>query len=171
MTMILFYEKPGCTNNTKQKLLLAAAGHKVCAKSLLTENWTAERLMTFFGTRPVAEWFNRSSPKVKSGEVVPEQMQADKALEMMLADPLLIRRPLIVADGRYEVGFESTLIESWLGLTNKDKQDLETCVKIHETKPYPEPDKTIKNKSKKLKTNLQKSPQNPRAKNIALRAA
>ena len=155
MTMILFYEKPGCTNNTKQKLLLAAAGHKVCAKSLLSESWTAERLMTFFGARPVAEWFNRASPKVKSGEVVPEQMQADKALEMMLADPLLIRRPLIVADGRYEVGFEPAVIESWLGLTYKDKQDLETCAKIHETKLCTEPNKTIqKLRQKNEKTNL-----------------
>jgi nitrogenase-associated protein len=119
--------------------MLAAAGHTVWAKSLLTEAWTAERLLTFFGARPVAEWFNRAAPKVKSGEVVPEQMQADKALEMMLADPLLIRRPLIAANGRFEVGFEAELIDSWLGLSNKVKQDLETCVKIHETKLCPDP--------------------------------
>ena len=134
MTMILFYEKPGCANNTKQKVMLVAAGHTVWAKSLLTEAWTAERLMTFFGTRPVAEWFNRASPKVKSGEVVPEQMQADKALGMMLKDPLLIRRPLIAANGRFEVGFEPALIDSWLGLSNKDKLDLESCANIQETK-------------------------------------
>jgi nitrogenase-associated protein len=139
MTMILFYEKPGCTNNTKQKVMLAAAGHTVWAKSLLTESWTAERLLTFFGARPVAEWFNRAAPKVKSGEVIPEQILAEKALEMMLADPLLIRRPLIAANGRYEVGFEPAVIESWLGLSNKVRQDLETCAKIHETKPCPEP--------------------------------
>lgn len=139
MTMILFYEKPGCTNNTKQKVLLAAAGHNVWAKSLLTEAWTAERLMTFFGARPVSEWFNRASPKVKSGEVIPEQLQADKALEMMLADPLLIRRPLIAANGRFEVGFEPAIIETWLGLSNKVRQDLETCAKIHETKPCQDP--------------------------------
>ena len=62
MTMVLFYEKPGCTNNTKQKVMLAAAGHTVWAKSLLTEAWTAERLLTFFGTRPVAELFHTWNP-------------------------------------------------------------------------------------------------------------
>ena len=139
MTMVLYYEKPGCTNNTKQKLMLAAAGHTVWAKSLLTEAWTAERLLTFFGTRPVAEWFNRAAPKVKSGEVVPELLKADKALEMMLAEPILIRRPLIAANGRFEVGFEPAVIESWLGLTNKLNGDLETCSKIHDSKPCPEP--------------------------------
>jgi nitrogenase-associated protein len=133
--MIIFYEKPGCANNTKQKRMLAAAGHTVWAKSLLTETWTAERLLTFFGTRPVAEWFNRSAPKIKSGEVVPELMLAEKALEMMLAEPILIRRPLIEANDRFEVGFDPAVIESWLGLTNKMNGDLEVCEKIHETKP------------------------------------
>ena len=139
MTMIIFYEKPGCANNTKQKVMLAAAGHTVWAKSLLTEAWTADRLLTFFGTRPVVEWFNRAAPKVKSGEVVPEQMQAENALEMMLADPILIRRPLIAANGRYEVGFEPAVIESWLGLTNKIQSNLEGCAKAHENNPCPEP--------------------------------
>jgi nitrogenase-associated protein len=137
--MILFYEKPGCANNTKQKMILAAAGHTVWAKSLLAEAWTAERLLTFFGTRPVAEWFNRAAPKVKSGEVVPEQIHAEKALEMMLAEPMLIRRPLIAANGRFEIGFEPAVIESWLGLTNKLQNNLEACAKAHETNPCPQP--------------------------------
>lgn len=134
MTMILFYEKPGCSNNTKQKVMLAAAGHTVWAKSILTEAWTAERLLTFFGARPVAEWFNRAAPRVKSGELDPEQIQAGTALEMMLAEPILIRRPLIAANGRFEVGFEPAIIESWLGLTNKIQNNLEICAKIHEIK-------------------------------------
>jgi len=135
MTMVLFYEKPGCVNNTKQKMMLAASGHTVWAKSLLTEAWTAERLRTFFGDRPVAEWFNRASPKVKSGEVVPELLHAETALEMMIADPILIRRPLISANGRFEVGFEPAIIDSWLGLTEKIQNNLELCAKIHEIKP------------------------------------
>jgi nitrogenase-associated protein len=137
--MILFYEKPGCANNTKQKVMLAAAGHTVWAKSLLTEAWTAERLLTFFGSRPVAEWFNRAAPKVKSGEIDPEQILAEKALEMMLAEPILIRRPLIAANGRFEVGFDPAIIESWLGLTNKIQNNLEICAKLHEIEICAEP--------------------------------
>jgi len=58
--------------------------------------WTKERLLAFFGNRPVPNG-STAPPKVKSGEVVPEALDADTALAMMIADPLLIRRPLIEA--------------------------------------------------------------------------
>ena len=137
MTIITFYEKPGCANNSRQKLLLAAAGHTVQAKSLLTEPWTKERLLAFFGNRPVAEWFNRAAPKIKSGEIVPEEIDAETALAMMRAEPLLIRRPLIEADGRREVGFDPEVIDAWLGLNKMVEGDLQECRKGHEAKPCP----------------------------------
>ena len=126
MTLITFYEKPGCANNTRQKALLAAAGHEVVARNLLTELWTEERLLEFFGNRPVAEWFNRAAPRVKSGEIVPEQMDEAEALQLMIADPVLIRRPLIEANGRREAGFNQEKIKAWLGL-NLVGKDLESC--------------------------------------------
>jgi len=135
MSTIVFYEKPGCSNNTRQKVLLAAAGHTVIAKSLLTEPWTKERLLGFFGQRPVAEWFNRAAPRVKSGEVIPEALDAETAIAMMRAEPLLIRRPLIEADGRREVGFDAEVIDAWLGLSRKPEHDLGTCQKGHAAKP------------------------------------
>ncbi len=91
MATVVFYEKPGCVNNTQQKRLLAAAGHTVWARNLLTEEWTPMRLRPFFGHLPVARWFNPSAPRVKSGEVRPEDMSEDDALLAMAADPLLIR--------------------------------------------------------------------------------
>jgi nitrogenase-associated protein len=126
MAQITFYEKPGCVNNTKQKALLAAAGHEVIARNLLTEPWTQERLLTFFCGRPVAEWFNRAAPRVKSGEIIPERFDADTALQLMLQEPLLIRRPLIEVEGRKEIGFDQELIHGWLGLTTNGS-DLESC--------------------------------------------
>ena len=77
MAKVIFYEKPGCKNNTKQKTLLKAAGHQLEAHNLLTEPWTKDNLRLFFGDRPVAEWFNKAAPKVKSGEVVPEKIDGD----------------------------------------------------------------------------------------------
>ena len=138
MATVVFYEKPGCGNNTKQKALLAAAGHTVIARNLLTEPWTQQRLLAFFGQRPVAEWFNRAAPRVKSGEVVPEQLDADTALQLMLQDPLLIRRPLIETEGRKEIGFDQDLIHDWLGLTPSGS-DLETCPRSAAHTPCPAP--------------------------------
>jgi len=63
--------------------------------------------------RPVAEWFNRNAPKMKpqprypwraalasiqsakSGAVMPEALDAESAMALMLTEPLLIRRPLL----------------------------------------------------------------------------
>ncbi len=128
MATVLFYEKPGCINNGKQKVLLAAAGHTVQAKSLLTEKWTAERLRAFFGDLPVAQWFNLSSPRVYGGEVSPEALDEKEALRLMLADPMLIRRPLMEVDGQRRVGFDPEVVERWIGLSSRaGGEDLETC--------------------------------------------
>ena len=138
MARIVFYEKPGCGNNTKQKALLVAAGHEVIARNLLTEAWTPQRLLAFFGDHPVADWFNRAAPRVKSGELVPEQLDANTAVQIMLQEPLLIRRPLIDADGHKEIGFDRDLIHKWLGLTPSGS-DLENCPRSASHSPCPEP--------------------------------
>ncbi len=117
MATIQFWEKPGCSGNARQKALLAASGHTVIARSLLAEPWTAERLRAFFGARPVAEWFNRAAPRVKSGDVRPESLDERAALALMLEDRLLIRRPLIQVGERCEVGFDMALVDDWIGLS------------------------------------------------------
>lgn len=142
MATVIFYEKPGCKNNTKQKTLLQAAGHQLETHNLLKESWTKDNLRLFFGDRPVVEWFNKAAPRVKSGEVVPEQIGAETALTMMLSDPLLIRRPLIQVGDRREVGFDVETVDNWIGLqavdeTHREKseelmsQDLQTCPSNH----------------------------------------
>ncbi|MEH2358792.1 ArsC/Spx/MgsR family protein [Nostoc sp.] len=147
MARVIFYSKPGCQGGTKQKVLLTAAGHEVIPYNLLTEPWTVERLRSFFGDRPVAEWFNRSSPKVKSGEVVPEKIDAETALGLMLREPLLIRRPLLEIGDRREVGFDVEKIDAWIGLKPVDeslqeisenlmKQDLQSCTHSHGNKHH-----------------------------------
>ena len=128
MARVILYEKPGCINSTKQKALLWAAGHEVIADNLLTTPWTIASLRPFFGDRPVAEWFNYSAPAVKSGEVVPENLDEGTALQLMIQDPLLIRRPLIQVGNVYRIGFDRNQIDAWIGLAaSKTVEDLETC--------------------------------------------
>lgn len=141
MATILFYEKPGCGNNTKQKIWLAASGHTVLAKNLLTEKWSAETLRSFFGELPVEKWFNPAAPRIKSGEVNPAAFDGETALNMMLADPLLIRRPLLEAEGQRRVGFDEEAIRQWIGLNQaKPEGNLEACPKGHHAKPCPNPE-------------------------------
>jgi nitrogenase-associated protein len=115
MAHVVFYEKPGCGTNRKQKALLAEAGHEVFARNLLDEPWTAERLRGFFGDTEVATWFNPNAPQVKSGDVDPNTFDAESALKTMLAEPLLIRRPLIESNGQKCSGFDRYLVASLLG--------------------------------------------------------
>lgn len=120
MATVVFYEKPGCINNTRQKAWLAASGHRVEARNLLHEPWTAMRLRVFFSTLPTAEWFNMSAPRIKAGEVQPDQLDADTALQLMLRDPLLIRRPLMEVDGECRTGFDPQEVRRWIGLAGDD---------------------------------------------------
>lgn len=144
MTRVVFYEKSGCANNARQKAWLAEVGHTIEARNLLTHTWTRDELLRFFGTRAVAEWFNRASPRVKSGEVKPDEIDAAAALTLLVTDPLLIRRPLIEADGRRETGFDLALIAEWLGLPESvfqsdPRRDVEGCPKGTHAEPCPSP--------------------------------
>jgi nitrogenase-associated protein len=128
MATVTFYEKPGCVNNTRQKTLLAAAGHQVVALNLLTEIWQPERLRTFFGKLTVRDWFNYSAPAIKLGEIEPENLTEQQALALMLGNPLLIRRPLMQVGDSFMAGFDQQAVDTWLGLKEiKPHQDLESC--------------------------------------------
>lgn len=115
MTLVIFYEKPGCATNARQKHLIKQAGHELVVKSLLTEAWTEERLRGFFGDLPVKSWFNRAAPAVKSGAVDPDRLDSATAIRLMLDEPLLIRRPLIDIGGQRCVGFDPATLDR-LGL-------------------------------------------------------
>lgn len=106
MPCIVFYEKPGCATNRLQKQLLRSAGLKLEVRNLLSESWTHEHLRRFFGELPVAEWFNRSAPAIKYGELDPTSLSQQQALDLMVAQPLLIRRPLIHYGTHYMAGFD-----------------------------------------------------------------
>lgn len=141
MATLIFYEKPGCGNNARQKRMLQDAGHELVVRDLLSEPWTVERLSDFFNGLPVVDWFNRAAPQIKSGEIDPAQVEADTALAMMLENPLLIRRPLIETEHWKLTGFDTKVIEARLGIAaNRDEpRSLEACPRHHAETPCPNP--------------------------------
>lgn len=118
MTHLVFYEKPGCGGNARQRATLQAAGHTLERRNLLTAHWTRENLLEFLSPLPVADWFNRAAPRIKNGELVPEALDAEAALALLIAEPLLIRRPLMLnaTDGSHHVGFDTAAVTAWIGL-------------------------------------------------------
>jgi nitrogenase-associated protein len=116
MANVIFYEKPGCASNAKQKALLLASGHEVDVRDLLHEAWSVSSLRPFFGAKPVREWFNIASPRVKSGEINPDAINPQEAIVMMILDPGLIRRPLMRIGDHCESGFDPAAVSRWIGL-------------------------------------------------------
>ena len=140
MATIHFFGKTGCINNKKQKDLLRAAGHQVLDYDLCTFSFSEDTLRSFFEDRPVADWFNSTAPAITSGEVQPALLDEKKALEAMLGDRLLIRRPLIQAANERFCGFDIDRIRELVGLKavwGREQEvdrllgdDLVTCPKI-----------------------------------------
>ena len=118
MTHIIFYEKPGCGGNARQRNALQIAGHTLERRDLLRAPWTRAALLQFLAPLPVTDWFNRAAPRVKSGAVQPTMLDADQALTLLLAEPLLIRRPLMqrADDQTCHVGFDTEAVNAWVGL-------------------------------------------------------
>ncbi len=124
MATIVFFEKTGCINNTKQKQILTLAGHQVEAIDLLEYPWTKEKLLAFFEGLPVKDWFNINAPSVQSGKVKPDNYSFNEALEAMLLEPLLIRRPLIMIGDHKIVGFDKEKIREVAGLRQNDNPEM-----------------------------------------------
>ena len=130
MKKLLFYEKTGCRGNARQKAMLEANGYTLVVKSLLDEPWERDGLRSFFGQRPVAEWFNDKAPAIKQGEVDPSSLDAEGALDIMLRKPILIRRPLIELAGKRACGFDHE-VQAMLGIVEQS-EGMEACQNIQE---------------------------------------
>jgi nitrogenase-associated protein len=145
VTKVLFYEKPGCLSNARQKSLLAELGHALEVRNLLREPWTAERLRPFFGARPVCDWFNLTAPRVRAGEIAPDALDESAALTLMVADPLLIRRPLIevrtdsTGAVMRDCGFASGPLLESLGVRIGPGDDLQSCSRTGDIPVCPDP--------------------------------
>ncbi|WP_372807672.1 hypothetical protein [Pontiella sp.] len=116
MAHVIFYEKPGCINNAKQKEWLEAAGHTIEAYNILEHPWEPEDLCTFLQGDDPANWFNRTAPAIKQGKLTPERFGAHEALAAMVVSPILIRRPLMQIGEVKLQGFEQETLDRLIGL-------------------------------------------------------
>lgn len=123
--IVYFYEKIGCANNTKQKALLRDSGFEVVSLDILNTEFENDELLEFFSGREIRDCFNPSAPDIKSGSIDFESLTKISMVEMMRANPILIKRPLIIFNGKKMVGFE--LMQKFLKV--QPSQDIEKCSK------------------------------------------
>lgn len=137
-----FFEKPGCKGNAKQRARLEELGYTLQVKDMLSEPWTADSLRPFFAQHPVSAWFNTSAVKVKSGEIDPSGFDEQAALKVLIADPMLIRRPLLRTPLGCAAGFAPGVELAEIGIDIPDHETVgEGC--LHKgLKPCQTPIKT-----------------------------
>lgn len=125
MKLVVFYEKPFCAANAKQKQILRASGCTLIERNLLEHGLDAEALRSFMGDNAVADWFNPAAPAIKNGEIFPETLDEASAMELLMANPILIRRPLMVIGSEKLCGFDADKVSEVLERT------VETMPKIN----------------------------------------
>ncbi|MES9935142.1 MAG: ArsC/Spx/MgsR family protein [Sedimenticola sp.] len=127
MSPLIFYEKPGCIGNQQQKILLESFGCKLDVRDLLSEPWSKERLHAYFSDTPVSEWFNLSAPQIKKGWIDLHDLEEGQALNLMLAEPILIRRPLLELGELKQAGFVDGPVLTALEIFLDPEEDLQSC--------------------------------------------
>ncbi len=82
--LVVFYEKPFCAANAKQKQILRSSGCILIERNLLEHGLDAEALRSFMGDYEVADWFNPAAPAIKNGEISPETLDETTALMLFV---------------------------------------------------------------------------------------
>lgn len=114
MKLIVFYEKPFCAANAKQKQLLRQSGCTLIERNLLEHGLEKEDLRAFMGDKKVSDWFNPAAPAIKNGEIFPETLNEAEAMELLMSNPILIRRPLMIIGTEKLCGFDEKRVSEML---------------------------------------------------------
>jgi nitrogenase-associated protein len=130
---IVFYEKPGCLGNKKQKELLKENGLELEVKSILDTKWDKKTLESFFIGLEKYEIVNESAPKIKKGEIDLNSITKEQLIYKMISDPILIKRPLIIAGESNICGFDIEKLNESLNLNISTTKKIGVCESSNET--------------------------------------
>ena len=122
-----FYEKTGCSGNARQKELLKSYGINFEVKSLLDTKWSYEELSAYFEDLSVEEMFNPFATQIKAGEINIKNLSKDEAINLMIKNPILIKRPLMEINGNKICGFDVEKINKILNLKIDTDKKINSC--------------------------------------------
>lgn len=122
-----FYEKTGCSGNAKQKELLKSHNISFSVKSLLDTSWSKETLSEFFKGLEVIDIFNPFAPQIRDKQIDINTLSKDEAIELMIKNPILIKRPLLDINGVKICGFDIEKINELLNVNIDTNKKLNTC--------------------------------------------
>lgn len=124
---IVFYEKPGCAGNARQKKLLKQCGYELDVRDMLSTAWSFKELEIFFNTLDNGEIVNITAPDIKNNIINIKEMTKDELIHLMIEKPLLIKRPLMVFGDYKLCGFDTQKLSEILNVDIALLKDISTC--------------------------------------------
>ena len=112
----IFYEKPGCTGNKKQKELLWSHGITLVVKSILDSSWSKEQLQAFFTGLDNDKIVNPFAPQIKKGDIDVSKLSQEELIDLMIQEPILIKRPLVEVNESKVCGFNKEKLSQLLNI-------------------------------------------------------
>lgn len=106
---MLFIEYPKCSTCKRAKKYLEEKGVTFQDRNIVEENPTKEELTEWIRVSglPVKKFFNTSGMKYRELGLKDKltSMSQEEQIELLASDGMLVKRPLLIGDGRILVGF------------------------------------------------------------------
>lgn len=98
------------------KAELSQGGIEFDERDFFADPFTVEELREIIGTRPVSDIFSWRSPSYRKMGLNRDDLRDDRLLQLMVDEPRLIRRPLILTgEGNLIVGTDKRAMAALVG--------------------------------------------------------
>jgi Spx/MgsR family transcriptional regulator len=111
---VQFLQKPTCTTCRKARAYMENRGFDLHSRNLDKERLSSDELEDLIGDRDHRDFLNTRNELYRRKKMKQNPPTRAEAIRMMLAEPNLIRRPVIVAGGRVVLGFDQEKIDRLL---------------------------------------------------------
>jgi arsenate reductase len=108
---VQFLQKPTCTTCRKARAYMENRGFALHFRNLDKERLSAAELEKLIGDRDHREFLNTRNELYRQKNMRENPPTRAEAIRMMVGEPNLIRRPVIVAGGRVVLGFDQEKID------------------------------------------------------------
>jgi Spx/MgsR family transcriptional regulator len=108
---VQFLQKPTCTTCRKARAYMEKRGFDLHFRNLDKERLTADELEKLIGDRDHKDFLNTRNELYRQKNMIEHPPSRAEAIRMMVGEPNLIRRPVIVAGGRIVLGFNQEKID------------------------------------------------------------
>jgi arsenate reductase (glutaredoxin) len=106
-----FLQKPTCTTCRKARAYMEDRGFALHFRNLDKQRLSSDELEKLIGDRDHREFLNTRNELYRQKNMKENPPSRADAIRMMVSEPNLIRRPVIVAGGRIVLGFDPGKID------------------------------------------------------------